>query len=151
MATHTVRSFCRFCAAMCGVVVTVEDDRALAVRGDPSHPLSTGYLSAKGRALAAFTTAPERLRDPQVGRPDERVERSWDVVLDDLAERIGRVVDESGSDAVGAYLGVASAFDSAGRSAGCSRASASLRWRVTGRWCGRGSPPSSRSRPTAPA
>ena len=57
---------------MCGVVVTVED-RALAVRGDPSHPLSAGYLCPKGRALAAFTTAPERLRDPQVGRPDERV------------------------------------------------------------------------------
>jgi anaerobic selenocysteine-containing dehydrogenase len=103
---------------MCGVLVTVEDDRAVAVRGDRTHPLSSGYLCSKGRALAEFTNAAERLLHPQLGRADARRTTSWDIALDDLAARIGRIVDESGPDAVGAYLGVASAFDNAGRWAG---------------------------------
>ncbi|MBM4266125.1 MAG: hypothetical protein FJ144_05835 [Deltaproteobacteria bacterium] len=48
MRTH--RSFCRFCHAICGIEVDVEGNRAVAVRGDPAHPISKGYLCVKGRA-----------------------------------------------------------------------------------------------------
>ena len=32
------RTICRLCAATCGMVVTVRDDRIIDVRGDPTHP-----------------------------------------------------------------------------------------------------------------
>ena len=49
--TRTVRSFCRVCTSVCGILVDVEGDRVVRVRGDQDHPLSHGYTCAKGRAL----------------------------------------------------------------------------------------------------
>ena len=54
-----VRStFCRICIAACGMRVTVEDGQVVGVRGDQSHPLTKGYLCAKGRALGEAHHSP---------------------------------------------------------------------------------------------
>src|SRR5215203_85499 len=59
-------SFCRICAAACGIVVRVDGDRVLEVRGDLDHPVSRGYTCPKGRALPAFHHDPDRLDHPRV-------------------------------------------------------------------------------------
>jgi anaerobic selenocysteine-containing dehydrogenase len=59
---ETHRSFCRFCHAVCGIEVDVEDGRAIAVRGDRDHVVSQGYLCVKGRELIEQHTHPSRLR-----------------------------------------------------------------------------------------
>ncbi|HLF41265.1 MAG TPA: hypothetical protein VI854_07305, partial [Acidimicrobiia bacterium] len=51
MAARQVRTFCRMCNAMCGIVVHVDGDRVTKVGGDPDHPVSEGYTCPKGRAL----------------------------------------------------------------------------------------------------
>lgn len=116
-----VRTFCRICAATCGIIVTVEDGpgepRVTHVAGDRDHPASQGYTCVKGRALPAFHHHPRRLEHPVVrhsGEPSGR-ELAWPDLLDDLAAGIGKVVDERGPDGVAIYLGTASAFDTAGR------------------------------------
>ena len=77
-----VRSFCRICTAMCGVVVSVDGEQVVRVRGDRDHPISAGYTCSKGRALPAFHHHPERLDAPALrGRPTD-----WDALLDDLAD-----------------------------------------------------------------
>jgi Molybdopterin oxidoreductase Fe4S4 domain len=48
---RTLRSFCRICTAVCGILVDVSGDQVVRVRGDQDHPLSHGYTCAKGRAL----------------------------------------------------------------------------------------------------
>ena len=58
------RSYCRICPAQCGIVVTLDGDRVVRVRGDVEHPLSGGYTCPKGRALPAFHHAPGRLDRP---------------------------------------------------------------------------------------
>lgn len=100
-------SFCRICAAACGIVVTTEGDRVLAVRGDPEHPVSRGYTCPKGRAIPAFHHRPDRLDEPRLGATPA----SWDVVLDDLAAAIADVRAAHGNDAVGAYLATGLAYD----------------------------------------
>lgn len=109
-----VRSFCRFCAALCGIVVTVEGERVVDVRGDAAHPLSRGYTCPKGRALGAWHHHPARLDAPLVGRGDERREATWDDALGDLAARLRDVQQTHGPDAVGMYMATASSFDAAG-------------------------------------
>ncbi len=47
---ETHKSFCRFCHASCGTEVDVEDNRVLAVRGDPDNAVTQGYTCVKGRA-----------------------------------------------------------------------------------------------------
>ncbi len=42
--TRIVRSSCRMCHGVCQVRVHLEDDRVVAVTGDPESPISAGYL-----------------------------------------------------------------------------------------------------------
>lgn len=114
MAQH--RSYCRLCPALCGILVTTDGDRVVDVVGDPDHPLSAGYTCPKGRSLPLLHHHPDRLDHPQLGRGDVRSRVGWDGLLDDLTDRIRTIVDESGPDAVGMYVGTGSAFDGAGRS-----------------------------------
>jgi anaerobic selenocysteine-containing dehydrogenase len=42
-APREVRSFCRICSGICGIIVEVDDDRVVSVRGDRDHPLTHGF------------------------------------------------------------------------------------------------------------
>ena len=104
-------SFCRICNAMCGIIVTLEGEQVVRVRGDAEHPLSEGYTCPKGRALPAFHHDPRRLDRPTIGG----CVVGWNDLLDDLAERVAGTVNANGPDGVAMYLASGSAFDSAGR------------------------------------
>ncbi len=56
MRTHL--HTCTLCEAMCGVVVSVEGERVVAVRGDKDDPMSRGYLCAKGPASRQLLARP---------------------------------------------------------------------------------------------
>jgi len=103
-------TYCRICAAACGIVVTVEGDRVLRVRGDADHPVSRGYTCPKGRALPEFHHRPDRLDRPR----RHGVAVGWDACLDDLAARLAALIADHGPDAVGVYLGTGLAYDMAG-------------------------------------
>lgn len=104
---HDVRSFCRICAASCGILVTVVGDRVERVRGDPAHPVSRGYTCPKGRALPAWHHSPSRIDEPRVRGKTA----TWHEVLDDLAGVMHEAVTTDGADAVGAYLATGLAYD----------------------------------------
>jgi len=112
-----VTSYCRICAAACGIVVTVEGEpadgveRVLAVRGDDAHPLSRGYTCSKGRGLPAWHHSPDRLDRPVV----HGEAREWDDALDDLAAVLAQVQATHGRDAVGVYVATGIAYDSGGQ------------------------------------
>lgn len=111
------RSFCRICNAMCGIVVTLEGEQVVQVRGDAEHPLSRGYTCPKGRALPAFHHDPRRLDRPAMGVGDARRKTTWPLLLDDLAARLQDTVAADGPGSVAMYLASGSAFDTAGRRA----------------------------------
>ncbi|MHB8465259.1 MAG: molybdopterin-containing oxidoreductase family protein [Acidimicrobiales bacterium] len=104
-------SYCRICAASCGILVDVDGDRVLGVRGDPDHPVSKGYTCPKGRALGAFHHGPGRLDHPRLHGKAV----SWDELLDDLGAGLGSTRDADGADAIGFYLATGLGFDSAGQ------------------------------------
>ena len=59
--TSTETSFCRLCTALCPIVVTIEDGRAVAVHGDRDAPLFGGLHLPEGAGLARDPLEPERL------------------------------------------------------------------------------------------
>jgi len=106
----TMKSFCRLCPTGCGVVITVEDGRATAVKGDADHPVSLGYTCAKGRRLVDWHYRSDRLDVPRMGGAEVRA----DECLDDMAATLTRIVAESGPSAVGIFRGTAASQDTAG-------------------------------------
>src|SRR5215469_17895293 len=73
--TITKSSTCRLCTAMCPIVVTIEDGKAVAVHGDREAPLFEGYTCPKGRALPEMHANPGRLLHSLRRRPDRSHER----------------------------------------------------------------------------
>ncbi len=105
--TRTEPSYCRVCPALCGILVDIDEDtgRPVAVRGDPDHPLSKGFTCSKGRALPQEHEAPDRLRTSIRRRGGSVVPIGSGRALDEVAARLGAIIEEHGPRAVGLYVG----------------------------------------------
>jgi anaerobic selenocysteine-containing dehydrogenase len=98
---------------MCGMLVEVDGDQVRKVRGDVNDPLTQGYTCSKARSAGELHHAPNRLLQPKMRVDGEMQAVSWDTALDDLAAKLRKIIDESGPDAVGIFLGGGCYLDSA--------------------------------------
>ena len=112
--TRAERSYCRICTAMCGIVVEVEGEQVVRVRGDRDHPVTHGYMCPKGRALPKMHHHPKRLERPLLRVGEALQPTSWESCLEDLCARLHRVVNEHGPAAVGIFFGSGVGMDAAG-------------------------------------
>jgi anaerobic selenocysteine-containing dehydrogenase len=111
VTTH--KSFCRFCHAVCGIEVDVEDGRVLDVRGDREHVVSQGYLCVKGRELAAQHESPARLRSTRRrGADGAFADVPSEVAMDEVAARVAAIVARDGPNAIAVYSGTHGLFSS---------------------------------------
>jgi len=106
----TTKTFCRICEAACGL--TYEDGR---LRPDKAHPVSRGFVCAKGTRFTEVAHHPSRLRHPLVRRGGALERVSWDEALATAAEKIRPVLERHGPHAVGLYIGNPLAFASVGQ------------------------------------
>ena len=100
------------CPDACGVLITVEDGRATRIQGDPSHPVTQGFLCAKVAKYLDRVYSPGRVLYPMRrvapkggGNKDARDFRriSWDQALSEIAARFESVAAEFGSEAILPY------------------------------------------------
>jgi len=102
---ETKKSFCRFCHASCGIEVDVQDNRVLAVRGDPDNVVSQGYTCIKGRAEVERIYHPDRLLAAQKLTDGRRREIPAEQALDEIAAKLKEIIDQYGPRSVAAYVG----------------------------------------------
>jgi len=110
MATRQARTFCRICAAHCGVVLTIEEgtERILSVKGDKDNPTSKGYVCFKGLQAEEMHHGPARLLKPLKRQADGTfAEIESEQALDEIADRLRAIVERDGPQAVGAFKGTA--------------------------------------------
>src|ERR1700730_18064022 len=113
-----VHSVCSHdCPDSCAVLVTVNGEgRAVKVQGDPSHPVTQGFLCGKVAKYLDHVYSPQRIlhplrRKPGVakgqlakGRELEAFEQiSWDEALDAIAGRLKQIADEHGAESILPY------------------------------------------------
>jgi anaerobic selenocysteine-containing dehydrogenase len=106
------------CPDSCGVLVTVDEatGRAVKVQGDPSHPVTRGFLCGKVAKYLDRVYSPDRLLYPMrrragvpkgplaQGHEAEAFERiSWDEALDEIAAKLKKIAAEFGPESVLPY------------------------------------------------
>ena len=96
---------CTLCDATCGILVDVDGDRVLGVRGDPEDPISRGYVCPKVVAMQDLHADPDRLRRPLVREGTAFREASWDEAIAIAGDGLARVRKEHGKDALAVYQG----------------------------------------------
>ncbi len=106
ITSHTRPTLCRLCVAHCGVLATVEEGRLVKVEGDPDNPMFKGYSCPKGRALPEMHNSPHRLLRSQKKQPDgQHAPIAVEQAMDEVADKIRRLVDEYGPRSVAMYVG----------------------------------------------
>ena len=110
----TVRSFCRVCTSVCGILVDIDGDRVVAVHGDGEHPFSHGYTCPKGRALPQIHHHPDRLERPQMRIDGTLQDTTWEACLDDLGTKLRDTIDTHGPESVGINFGTGVGMDAVG-------------------------------------
>jgi molybdopterin guanine dinucleotide-containing S/N-oxide reductase-like protein len=100
------------CPDACGVLITVEDGRAIKIKGDPAHPVTQGFLCAKVAKYLDRVYSPDRVLYPMrrvdpkgpraadEGATEEWQRITWDEALDEIASRFKKVSAEFGSEAI---------------------------------------------------
>jgi anaerobic selenocysteine-containing dehydrogenase len=95
------------CPDACSILVTVEDNKATRLRGNPAHPVTRGFLCGKVAKYLDREYSPDRLLYPQKrvgGKGEGRFARiTWDEALDEIAGRLQSIVREFGSEAILPY------------------------------------------------
>lgn len=106
MARATLPSICRFCHANCGILVELEDGRPVRVTGDRANPAYHGFTCAKGRQLPAQHAHPDRLLHSQKRAAEGGFEAIASArAIDEVAERVTRLIEEHGPRSVAMYVG----------------------------------------------
>jgi anaerobic selenocysteine-containing dehydrogenase len=117
--TKIVHAVCTHdCPDSCGVLVTVDTltGRATKVQGDPSHPVTRGFLCGKVARYLDRVYSPQRLLYPMrrkagvakgplpQGLEAEAFERiSWDEALDVIAAKLSAIAEEHGPESILPY------------------------------------------------
>ena len=96
---------CTLCYHSCGTVVTVEDGKAVEVKGLKSHPLNQGMLCPKGRAALENIYDNDRLKYPlkKIKGGFERI--TWDQALTEIAEKLLTLKEKYGPAILGVFSG----------------------------------------------
>ncbi|HUH37723.1 MAG TPA: molybdopterin-dependent oxidoreductase [Spongiibacteraceae bacterium] len=101
-----VNAICRSCAAMCPLLVDVEDNRPVNIIGDKDNPVFHGYSCIKGREMVNTLHHPDRLYKSMKRLPNgEFVEIASETALDEITERLQAIIAEHGPRAVATYAG----------------------------------------------
>jgi len=87
---------CALCAQNCGLLVQVENNRIVKVKGDPQNPRSQGYLCRKGQNVATYQHHAERLTKPLKKTDAGFVEISWEQALKEIGEKLRSIVNTHG-------------------------------------------------------
>jgi anaerobic selenocysteine-containing dehydrogenase len=108
MARTTVVGACPHdCPDTCSILTTVEDGKAIAVRGNPDHPFTRGRLCVKVNNYEERVYSDKRVLYPlkRVGpKGSMQFQRiSWDEALETIASRWKSIVAEHGAQAILPY------------------------------------------------
>jgi predicted molibdopterin-dependent oxidoreductase YjgC len=101
MRYESVRTTCIYCGCGCALNIQVLDGEIVGVLPAPDHPISRGSLCIKGWNATGFVTHGDRLRRPLVRHGGGFEEVPWGEALALVADRLGAIRDESGSDRIG--------------------------------------------------
>lgn len=94
---------CRLCGVGCGLLVAVQDGRAVAVKGDPDSPVSKGLACAKGYYAVQALYGRDRLTRAMIRRDGALVAAPIGDALDLVARRLRDTVEQHGKDSVALY------------------------------------------------
>lgn len=96
-----VHSVCPYCAVGCSLIAYTREEggktQLLQIEGDPDSPINEGTLCPKGATSMQLAVSARRAEKPLYRAPgsDKWEEKTWDFVLDKLAQNVKQTRDNT--------------------------------------------------------
>jgi nitrate reductase NapA len=97
------RAPCRLCPVGCGLLVGLENGRAVAVKGDVDSPVSKGLACVKGYHSVQALYGRDRLTRARIRRDGALVEIPLVAAFDLVAHRLRETIRRHGKDSIALY------------------------------------------------
>lgn len=104
------KSVCPYdCPDACGLIVSVDNNKVISIRGDRTHAFTRGTLCPKMAHYEKVIHSPLRLKSPmkRVGKKgigeDQYTRISWDEALDAIVNNFKETIDTYGSESILRY------------------------------------------------
>ena len=102
---------CRFCGTGCGILIARENDKIVAVKGDPEAPVNRGLNCIKGYFNAKIMYGEDRLVTPLLrvnaaGEFDKQGKFqpiSWQRAFDEMEKHAKKAIAELGTSGIGVF------------------------------------------------
>lgn len=101
VADRWVPTTCGYCSVGCGILIGVKENRAVAVRGNPEHPVNRGKLCPKGLSEHHTLAAATRAQYPLLRKEGKLARVSWDEALETMVTRFREIQKKHGPDSLG--------------------------------------------------
>ncbi|MFH2044740.1 MAG: molybdopterin-dependent oxidoreductase [Pseudomonadota bacterium] len=92
-----IKTLCGMCPWACGIIVSVENEKAVKIEGDPDHPWNHGKLCPKAAGIIDYVYSPDRIKYPMKKVNGEFQRISWDEALDIMATELNKIKENYGA------------------------------------------------------
>jgi len=90
------KTACVLCPQNCGIELFVENEKITRVRPDKDNLRSRGYICRKGMNVIYHQYPADRLTHPLKKVGSDFVEISWEQAIDEISEKLKKIVDKHG-------------------------------------------------------
>lgn len=93
----------RFCGVGCGLLIGIQNGKAVGVKGDPRSPVNKGLACVKGYHSVMALYARDRLTHPLIRKNGRLVPATMKEALDLIASKMKATISAHGKDSVAIY------------------------------------------------
>jgi predicted molibdopterin-dependent oxidoreductase YjgC len=98
-----VKTICGYCGTGCGLVLEVQDNKIIKIRGDKDAPVNKGQTCVKGAFAYEYVHARNRLTSPLIRKAGKLVETTWDEAYQFIANQLASIRDKWGPNAISMF------------------------------------------------
>lgn len=98
--TAKVKTVCGYCGTGCGLVVEVDSNKIVKIRGDKEAPVNKGQTCVKGSFAYEYVHSNRRLTSPLIRKAGELVETTWEEAYTFIADKLKNIKSQFGPDAI---------------------------------------------------
>ena len=103
MEKNLVKTICGYCGTGCGLVLEVQNNKIMKIRGDKEAPVNKGQTCVKGAFAYEYVHSNNRLTAPLIKKNGNLVEVSWEEAYQFIANKLRNVRDTWGANAISMF------------------------------------------------
>jgi len=102
-STSQIKTVCGYCGTGCGLILEVEDNKIIKIRGDKEAPVNKGQTCVKGAFAYQYVHAAERLTTPMIRKAGKLVNVTWEEAYNFISNKLTSIKNNFGPDAISMF------------------------------------------------